>query len=142
MMRSLVAFVLLGVMAFALVAVAGVVVIRRLATDQALTEARQLTEVTSRVVQRRVNDGLFTGDAESLAAVAAVVGDAVLHEPVVRVKIWTPDGRIVYSDASELIGSRYPLGEEDLAALEPEGWSPSSQTSAARRTGSRPGSVS
>jgi two-component system, NarL family, sensor kinase len=121
MVRSLIAFVLLGVMAFALVAVAGVVVIRRLATDQALTEARQLTEVTSRVVQRRVNDGLLTGDAESLAAVAAVVGDAVLHEPVVRVKIWGPDGRIVYSDASELIGSRYPLGKEDVAVLDAGG---------------------
>ncbi|MGZ5298203.1 MAG: hypothetical protein ACXWEJ_01545 [Actinomycetota bacterium] len=102
--RLLIAFVLLG--ALALVAVAGVVVIRRLATDQALAEARQLTVVTSRVVQQRVNDGLLTGDAESLLAVATVVRDAVLHEPVVRVKIWTEDGRIVYSDASELIGSR------------------------------------
>ena len=72
MVRSLIAFVLLGVVALALVAVAGVVVIRRLATDQALAEARQLTEVTSRVVQRRVNDRLLTGDAESLAAVTEV----------------------------------------------------------------------
>lgn len=121
MVRPLIAFVLLGVVALTLVAVAGVVVIRRLATDQALAEARQLTVVTSRVVDRRVNDGLLTGDAESLLAVATVVHDAVLHPPVVRVKIWTQDGRIVYSDASELIGSQYALGEDDLAVLESGG---------------------
>lgn len=121
MVRLLISFVLLGVVALALVAVAGVVVIRRLATDQALAEARQLTQVTSRVVERRVTDGLLTGDAESLLAVATVVRDAVLHEPVVRVKIWTQDGRIVYSDAGELIGSRYTLGGEDLEVLDSGG---------------------
>ena len=121
MVRLLIAFVLLGVVALALVAAAGVVVIRRLATDQALAEARQLTVVTSRIVERRVTDGLLTGDAESLLAVATVVRDAVLHEPVVRVKIWTQDGRIVYSDASELIGSRYTLGGEDLEVLDSGG---------------------
>jgi len=121
MVRTLIAFVLLGVVALALVASAGVIVIRRLATDQSLAEARQLTEVTSRMVERRVNDGLLTGDAESLLAVSTVVFDAVRIEPVVRVKIWTPDGLIVYSDASELIGSRYELGEDDLAVLEAGG---------------------
>lgn len=117
MVRTLTAFVLLGVIALTLVAVAGVVVIRRVATDQALAEAGQLTEVTSHFVQRRVSDGLLTGDAGSLAAVALVVAFAVLHEPVVRVKIWTASGRIVYSDKSELIGSQYALGQEELEVL-------------------------
>lgn len=118
MVRLLVVFMVVGVIALTLVAVAGVVVIRRLATDQALAEARQLTDVTSHFVQRRVSDGLLTGDADSLAAVALVASFAVLKEPVVRVKIWTPDGRIVYSDASELIGSQYALGDEELEVLE------------------------
>jgi hypothetical protein len=117
MVRTLTVFVLLGVMALTFVAVAGVVVIRRVATDQALAEARQLADVTSHFVQRRVTDGLLTGDAESLAAVALVVSFAVLREPIVRVKIWTQDGRIVYSDKSELIGSRYALDTAELEAL-------------------------
>ncbi len=119
MVRVLIAFVLLGVVALTLVAVAGVVVIRRLATDQALAEARQLTVVTSRLVERRVDEGLLTGNADSLLAVATVVFP--LQEPVVRVKIWTSDGRIVYSDASALIGSRYTLGSEDLRVLDSGG---------------------
>jgi signal transduction histidine kinase len=111
------AFALLGLAALTIIATTGLIVVRRLATDQALAEARQLTEVTSRVVERRAGDGLLTGDAESLASVASVVFGAVLRDPVVRVKIWAPDGTIVYSDESRLIGSRYPLGSEEEVVL-------------------------
>ncbi len=44
--------------------------------------------------------------------------ERVLSEDIVRVKIWTPDGRIVYSDEPRLIGRRYPLGPEEREALE------------------------
>jgi two-component system, NarL family, sensor kinase len=112
-----IAFAVAGLLVLGLVAVSGVVVIRGLAADQALSQARQLTAVSARVVERRVNDGLLTGDAESLAAVASVVFPAVLHDPVVRVKIWSPDGTILYSDESRLIGSRYAIGSEELGTL-------------------------
>lgn len=116
--RPLLLFGLLALLALTLVAVSGVVVVRRIATDQALAEARQLTEVSARVVQGRVNDALLTGDAESLLSVASAVVDGVLHDPVVRVKIWTQEGEIVYSDVPELIGNRYPLGPEDAAVVQ------------------------
>ncbi len=38
----------------------------------------------------------------------------VLGDSIVRVKLWTKDGRILYSDEPALIGSRYALGEEEL----------------------------
>ena len=38
-----------------------------------------------------------------------------------RVKLWTADGRIVYSDEPRLVGSVYPLGSEDRAAIETGG---------------------
>jgi signal transduction histidine kinase len=41
----------------------------------------------------------------------------VLTDPIVRVKLWSADGRIVYSDEPRLIGSDYGLGEEEQAAL-------------------------
>ena len=34
-----------------------------------------------------------------------------------RVKVWTPDGRIVYSDAPSLIGQVFPLADDQAAAL-------------------------
>jgi two-component system NarL family sensor kinase len=120
--RPFAVFALLALLALALVAGTGVAVVRRVATDQALAEARQLTEVSARVVERRLTgDGLITGDAIESGAVARIVVDAVLVDPVVRVKVWTRDGRIVYSDETRLIGSEYDLGAEDLEVLDEGG---------------------
>ena len=65
-----------------------------------------------------MNEGLLTGDAETLGAVASVVFDAVKVDPIVRVKIWSRDGTIVYSDQTELIGSTYELGEDELEVID------------------------
>jgi two-component system, NarL family, sensor kinase len=119
LVRPFLVFGLVALLALALVAGTGIVVVRELATDQALAEARQLTEVSARLVQRRLTDeGLITGDAIASGAVARIVFDAVLVEPVVRVKIWSRDGDIVYSDEPRLIGSRYELDDEDLDVLD------------------------
>lgn len=116
--RPLLVFGALALLALGLVAGTGVVVVREVATDQALAEARQLTLVSARLVEQRLTEGLLTGDAIASAAVSRIVHDAVLPGPIVRVKIWTRGGRIVYSDESRLIGSEYPLDDEDLEVLE------------------------
>ena len=46
------------------------------------------------------------GDPVALARLDDLVRTDVLDDSLVRVKIWTPDGRIIYSDASELVGVR------------------------------------
>ncbi len=115
--RPVLTFALLVLLALALVAGSGLFVIRRLGDEQALNEARQLTALSARVVERRVTDELLTGDAESLGAVASVVHDAVLQDPVVRVKIWNAAGEIVYSDELKRIGRTYELGAEEQEVL-------------------------
>ena len=119
--KPVVAFAVLALLALALVVGSGLFVIRRLADEQALNEGHQLAVQAARIVERRVNDGLLTGDAESLGAVASVVFDSILHEPIVRVKIWSADGEIVYSDEPKLIGRTYQLDDEDLEVLADEG---------------------
>jgi two-component system, NarL family, sensor kinase len=116
--RPLLVFGALALVALGLVAGTGVVVVREVATDQALAEARQLTLVSARLVEQRLTEGLLTGDAISSAAVSRIVHDAVLPGPIVRVKIWDRGGRIIYSDESRLIGAQYPLDDEDLEVLE------------------------
>lgn len=120
MPRAVLTFALLGLVVLLLVGVTGVLVLRRLATDQAVSQARDFTAFAASVVERRLDDGLLTGDADASLAVANVV-TAVVDDPVVRVKIWTADGEIVYSDESELIGERYRLGEDELEAIEAGG---------------------
>jgi two-component system NarL family sensor kinase len=115
--RTVGIFALLGLLVLGLVSAAGFVVIRRVAVDRAIDEARQLTSFSAQVVERRVSDGLLTGDAQATGEVARVVGDAVLHDPIVRVKIWGPDGTILYSDEPKAIGKQYQSGADQLASL-------------------------
>ena len=91
--RPLLIFAGLALVALTVVAVTGALVVRQAATEQALAEAKQLTDVSARLVERRVNEGLLTGDAETLGAVASVVFDAVKVDPIARVKIWSPTAR-------------------------------------------------
>ena len=114
------AFAALGLIALTVVAVAGVVVVRRLAEDQALVEARRLTTVSASAVERFLTDEALTGDAQSLGRLANAVF-AVKAEPIVRVKLWTRDGRIVYSDELELIETHAPLDDDALEVIDDGG---------------------
>jgi signal transduction histidine kinase len=49
--------------------------------------------------------------------VAAVVEQGVLDDSLVRVKLWTAAGKIVYSDEPRLVGASYQLGDDDAASL-------------------------
>lgn len=46
---------------------------------------------------------------------------ALLDEDLVRVKLWSADGRILYSDENRLVGARYGIDEEDVEVLEAGG---------------------
>jgi two-component system NarL family sensor kinase len=115
--RTVAILALLGVLVVVLVTGAGYFVIRRIAVDRAIEDARQLTLLSSRVVAQRVTDGILKGDAFATGEVAAVINTAVLHDPIVHVKLWGPDGTILYSDEPKAIGKKYASGAEELAEL-------------------------
>jgi len=115
--RTVAILALLGVLVVVLVTGAGYFVIRRIAVDRAIEDARQLTLLSSRVVEQRVTDGILKGDAFATGEVAAVINTAVLHDPIVHVKLWGPDGTILYSDEPKAIGRKYASGAEELAEL-------------------------
>jgi signal transduction histidine kinase len=115
--RTVAILALLGVLVVVLVTGAGYFVIRRIAVDRAIEDARQLTLLSSRVVEQRVTNGILKGDAFATGEVAAVINTAVLHDPIVHVKLWGPDGTILYSDEPKAIGKKYASGAEELAEL-------------------------
>jgi two-component system, NarL family, sensor kinase len=115
--RAVAMFALSGVVALVLVGLAGGVVLRDLGRSQAIREAENITVVTgTEVVQPRLTDGVLQRDSQSLLQLDSVVF-AVLHDPIVRVKIWDTEGRILYSDVPELIDSSYPLDTGAQRAL-------------------------
>jgi two-component system NarL family sensor kinase len=112
-------FLLMGLLAVTVVGFATAVASRRLGEREAIVDARTTTLVRAQtVVEPLVQDGLATGDPAAVARVAAAVPTRVLDRSLVRVKIWTRSGTIVYSDEPRLIGATFPLGEEEVAALD------------------------
>lgn len=115
-------FVLSGIAALVVVAVGGATVLDRIGRAEAIRSAREVTRLVGGVVMERyLTDDLVHPDSpvheDALDNLDKMVRRRVLQDPVVRVKVWTADGRILYSDEPRLIGEVYPLDEDKREAL-------------------------
>jgi two-component system NarL family sensor kinase len=111
-------FALSSLALLVVVAAIGAGALKHLATGEALSDAQSVTVAFSHgVLRREVTPAVMRGDPEALAALDRTVHETVLGHPIVRVKVWTPEGRIVYSDAHALIGRTFPLPHDLRGAL-------------------------
>lgn len=118
MATSVTQFVLAGLAAVVLISAGTIYVVRRNATNEAISNARDIAGIDGHaVVEPVLADGVLTGDPTALERISTVVHERVLSERVVRVKVWTSDGRVVYSDEPRLIGQTFGLGAGERAAL-------------------------
>ena len=100
------------------VAVIGSVASRKLAERESVTDAAHATDLLAdAVVQPALDDGLLDGAPAAMAGIDAVVRTHVLGPSIVRVKIWSPDGRVLYSDEPRIVGETFALGEEERSVL-------------------------
>jgi len=112
-------FAVAALAVLAALAIGAALILRDVSENEAVDQAEQVTEVLARAaVEPVVGRGLIDGDPEARARVDRVVRRQILGDTVLRVKIWTPDGEIIYSDEPRLIGARYQLDDEELEALE------------------------
>jgi two-component system NarL family sensor kinase len=114
--------VLLFVMGCALAALliggASFWVVNRAATAEAINGAEVITQIDARgIVAPLLTPALLAGDPEAISSLNSVVVGRVLSGRVVRVKVWTAAGTVVYSDARGLIGETFNLGDDEQAAL-------------------------
>lgn len=117
--RTVLSFAGLVLVVLLLVAGVGIAVLRKVATDESIQQARELGALSARIVQPRIDDGLVTGDAEASVKVASIVNDAVLHDPIVAVKIYETDGTVVYSSDLKVLGQRFPNVARIVSGLAP-----------------------
>jgi signal transduction histidine kinase len=111
-------FALGGLAATLVLAGVGVLVLGRISRSEAVKEAEKLTAIVGRdVVQPNLSDALLRGNAAARARLDRVVRARVLKGDFTRVKLWSTDGQILYSDRPELVGSRYPLGPGEQEVL-------------------------
>jgi two-component system, NarL family, sensor kinase len=107
---------------FAAVAVGGAFTARHTAERESVNVALQITGVlATSVVEPALEDGLLSGDAAAATAARgrldAVVRARVLGGEVIRVKLWTPEGLVVYSDEPRLVGRVFPLRADEQQAI-------------------------
>ena len=112
-------FALSGLLAMVVIAAAAFVIVRRSATSDAITQAKDLTQLAGRgIAEPVITPGVLAGDPAALAQLDRVVRQRILNRtPIVRVKIWDASGRVIYSDARSLIGKVFPLGSDELQTL-------------------------
>jgi signal transduction histidine kinase len=121
--RSLVArevarSVVAGLLAACLIGLGTFLVLSRSAEDQAISHATDITQVEGiGIVQPVLSDALLSRDVSALAALDNLVRARILNADVVRVKLWTAAGTVVYSDEPRLIGDRFDLAADEVRAL-------------------------
>jgi two-component system NarL family sensor kinase len=117
--RPVAGFALAGLVAVGVVGLATAAASRRVGQREAIVDARSTTLVKAQtVVEPVVTNGLARGKDSAITAVNTAVHTGVLDRSLVRVKIWTRGGRIVYSDVPQLIGQTFKLGDDEVQALD------------------------
>jgi two-component system, NarL family, sensor kinase len=119
--RLVLRYALTGVVTLIVVSVVTAYISRRIGTQEAIEDARRVAAITANAaVEPVLTDELTQLDPDSILAVDQAVRFNVLERvpSMVRVKIWSSDGIIVYSDEGRLIGNQFELDEEELAILD------------------------
>ena len=134
-------FALTGLLAMLLIGVVGFVLIRHSATASAIRQAKERAALAGRgIVEPLLTPRLVAGNQAALARLNRTVHRRILRgTPIVRVKIWDTRGRIVYSDATSLVGARFPLGVHELRDLGHGGSSADASDLSRRENGSERG---
>lgn len=102
----------------AVVSVLGTFASQRLAEREAVNDAANIADVLAEaVVAPSLTDALVEGEAAALADFDRMVRERILGPAIVRVKLWAPDGRVIYADEPQLIGRTFALEEDQRLAL-------------------------
>lgn len=120
--RAITRFLLLNLLAMIIVAAGAIGWSVHVAKTQAVrAAARTARSIATELVAPLCTQELRGGDRVAIDALDRPVRDRIRDGSILRVKIWTPEGRIIYSDATELIGKSFELDSNDKALLGTDG---------------------
>jgi two-component system NarL family sensor kinase len=112
-------FMLGTLLAVAVIVVGGFFALRAVTIHEAERDTRQQVQTEGALVEAAgLSDGVLRGKRAALDHLDTVVQSDVLNKAsTVRVKVWSTDGTILYSDEPRLIGKHYGLGAEEKELL-------------------------
>lgn len=116
--REVLAFAVPGFILLGLLAALSFWVARDVASQESVRDAVIFAEqAEAMAIRPHLKPGLTDGDPAAIAEIDEVVRQRLLTDPTVTVRLWAPDGTIVYSEKPQLIGQRFELGEDELEVL-------------------------
>jgi signal transduction histidine kinase len=111
--KLIIRFSIGAIAALTLVSVFTAFASRRVGTERAIAEARNATfYIAKGVIETNASDGLLAGDPTAVQRLDDRVDAAVIRGSLIRVKLWSKEGQIIYSDQKELIGQTFVLDED------------------------------
>lgn len=117
MAHALAQFTATGLIAMLVLTAVGTIMLRRTGVEEALHEARLVTQVQAQAIAPYLTDAVMVGDPQALARLDHAVRSMVVNGRVQRVKLWSGDGRVVYADDQRLIGRHFRLGDGERQTL-------------------------
>jgi two-component system NarL family sensor kinase len=111
-------FAVSGLVAVVVIVVLVLVAFGRTGRDQAIDNAQEVTRIAAHgVVAPALTPAALRGDRAAIGRLDRATRTSLLREPVLRVVVWDPSGRIVYSTQRGLAGTRATPDAEMLRAL-------------------------
>ena len=118
MPRAIFRFMATSLIAMLVLALAAVYVQRRLGEEAAVRAARENAALIGHgIVEPVLTESSLTGSGAAEQQLDHLVRTRILDRNIVRVKIWDPSGRILYSDEPRLISGQYELDTDDTEVL-------------------------
>ncbi len=112
-------FVAAGLVALLVLAIGSVVSSRRAGTDQAIADAADRTATLTRVViEEQLSPELLAGDPQAMGRLEWRMGEIFESETFLHLRLWNEEGRILYADQPDLVGTVLELSEEAVEAFE------------------------
>ena len=94
----------------------------RAANSEAVTEAQQsIGAVASALAPNGIRDRLLVGRAGDIDRFTRKIDPLIANSDVEHIVIWSPHGRVVYSDETRIIGERPGLGRDQLRVVQQGG---------------------
>ncbi|MGZ8578245.1 MAG: sensor histidine kinase [Actinomycetota bacterium] len=116
--RALIVFTLSSLLVLIVVAAAGVMVLRRVATAQAEEDAERVAVVAARgIVEPRLLDGIAKSGVQAILRIDALAYGGLLRGPIEAFQIVDGEGVVRYADVPELIGTSAELDTAEIAGL-------------------------
>jgi signal transduction histidine kinase len=116
--NPLVQFALAGLVALLVLSTILTVILIQTGTSEAIGNAGNFTQTIGRsVIEPSLTDALLDGSQSSRAEFDQIVRQRVIRGSVVRVKLWSTRGGILYSDEPRLIGRTFAIEDDQNTAL-------------------------